>query len=352
MNDSVDLGWKAVFKSLTAARDLTQAQVHWVADRIFEGASSDIEIAIFASLMQAKGVRPDELRTFAEATFRHSVKLEVDRECLDIVGTGGDGTGAVNISTMAAIVTAAAGHPVVKHGGRAASSAAGSADVIEALGIPLSPGPAQLQKCLADVGLIFCFAPNFHPGLRHAISARRSYGLPTIFNALAPLLNPAQPSFGLMGCANVALAPTIAEVAGSMGSHAFVVRGRDGLDKATLTDVTDIWRFANGVMETWVLDPRDFGFSLTDLVALRGIGPMENAATVTRVLAGEALGPVTDVVVLNAALAILSTYPRDDGFHDGLVRALGTAREVLAKGLAIEKLEQWRQFWSNRGGPQ
>ena len=226
-------------------------------------------------------------------------------DTVDIVGTGGDGVNTVNLSTMAAIVVAAAGVPVVKHGNRAASSLSGGADTLEALGVRIDLGPDQVARSLAEVGIGFCFAPLFHPSYRHASAVRREIGVPTVFNLLGPLTNPAWPRAGLIGCAFADLAEVMAGVFAARRSSVLVVHGDDGLDELTTTTTSTIWRVQAGTVDRLTFDPAGFGFARADLDELVGGDAQANAAEARAVLAG-AKGPVRDAVVLNAAGAIVA----------------------------------------------
>ena len=236
-----------------------------------------------------------------------------------MVGTGGDGANTVNLSTMAAIVVAACGVPVVKHGNRAASSLSGGADTLEALGVRIDLGPDEVARCVAEVGIGFCFAPVFHPSYRHAGAARREIGVPTVFNLLGPLTNPARPRAGLIGCAFGDLAEVMAGVFATRRSSVLVVHGDDGLDELTTTTTSTIWRVQAGTVERLTFDPAGFGFARAELSELVGGDAETNAAEARSVLAG-AKGPVRDAVVLNAAGAMVA--------HAGLVQ-----RRRMAAGL-------------------
>ena len=239
----------------------------------------------------------------------HALPMPADAiartDTVDIVGTGGDGVNTVNLSTMAAIVVAAAGVPVVKHGNRASSSLAGGADTLEALGVRIDLGPEQVARSLAEVGIGFCFAPLFHPSYRHASAVRRELGVPTVFNLLGPLTNPAWPRAGLIGCAFADLAEVMAGVFAARRASVLVVHGDDGLDELTTTTTSTIWRVQAGTVDRLTFDPAGFGFARADLGELVGGDAQANAAEARAVLAG-AKGPVRDAVVLNAAGAIVA----------------------------------------------
>jgi anthranilate phosphoribosyltransferase len=261
---------------------------------------------------------------------------------VDIVGTGGDGAQTVNISTMAAIITAAVGVPVAKHGNRAASSASGTADVLEALGVVIDlPAPA-VARCVREAGIGFFFAPVFHPGFRHAAVPRRELGIGTVFNFLGPLTNPARPVAGAIGCADSRMAPVMAAVLAARGSRALVFRGDDGLDELTTATTSSVWVVRDGEVVAERLDPTALGIPVSGPGALRGGGPAVNAEVVRRLVAGEP-GPVRDAVLLNAAGALAAFDERGARLHDALAAGLVTAAAAIDDGRAAAKLEQWVQ---------
>jgi anthranilate phosphoribosyltransferase len=270
-------------------------------------------------------------------------KIGVDT--VDVVGTGGDGANTVNLSTMAAIVTAAAGVPVVKHGNRAASSLSGGADTLEALGVRIDLGPEQVARCVAEVGIGFCFAPQFHPSYRHAAVARREIGVPTVFNLLGPLTNPAGPRAGLIGCAFGDLAEVMAGVFAARRSSVLVVHGDDGLDELTTTTTSTIWRVQAGTIDRLTFDPAGFGFARAHLSELRGGDAESNAAEARMVFSG-GTGPVRDAVVLNAAGAMVAHAGLSSNaewlpaWESGLARAT----EAIDSGAAAALLAKWVKF--------
>jgi len=259
---------------------------------------------------------------------------------VDLVGTGGDRAHTVNISTMGAIVAAAAGARMVKHGNRAASSSCGTADVLEELGVPLDLGPEQVATTVVECGIGFCFAPRFHPGLRHAGVPRRELGVPTFFNFLGPLCNPAQPTAGAIGCSDPRMAPVMAEVFARRGDSVLLVRGEDGLDEFTTIAPTRVWAISGGTVTETVIDAADLGLPRAELGALRGADAAFNADVVRRLLAGET-GPVRDAVVVNAAAALAART----GFGDDLPAALRAGMErataAIDSGAAAKTLDRW-----------
>ncbi|MFA1705613.1 anthranilate phosphoribosyltransferase [Mycobacterium intracellulare] len=340
--------WPRVLGRLTGGQDLTRGQAAWAMDQIMTGAASAAQIAAFAVAMQVKVPTSAEVIELAEVMLGHALPMPdsgMPEDTVDIVGTGGDGVNTVNLSTMAAIVTAAAGVPVVKHGNRAASSLSGGADTLEALGIRIDLGPDEVARSLAEVGIGFCFAPLFHPSYRHTSAVRRELGVPTVFNLLGPLTNPARPRAGLIGCAFADLAEVMAGVFAARRSSVLVVHGDDGLDELTTTTTSTIWRVQAGTVDRLTFDPAGFGFPRADLDDLLGGDAQANAAEVRAVLAG-AKGPVRDAVVLNAAGAIVAHAGLSSraewlpAWEDGLARA----GKAIDSGAAEQLLARWVRF--------
>jgi anthranilate phosphoribosyltransferase len=272
---------------------------------------------------------------------RLPVSLELSARAVDTCGTGGDRAHTVNISTMAALVVAGAGIPVIKHGNRAASSQTGSADLLEALGIVLDLSPAGVAHCVQEAGIGFCFATMFHPALRHAGPTRGQLGIPTIFNVLGPLTNPAQPGAQAVGVSSLPLAPVMAQVLAARGTSALLFRGHDGLDELTPVTTSQVWIVRNGQVTEEVLEPADLGIPRVEQDALRGGNAETNAEVARRVLAGEQ-GAVRDAVLLNAAAAIAAARAADAGLVDRLADGLEVARQALDSGAAADALDRWR----------
>jgi anthranilate phosphoribosyltransferase len=264
---------------------------------------------------------------------------------VDIVGTGGDGANTVNLSTMSAIVVAAAGVPVVKHGNRAASSRSGGADTLEALGVRIDLGPEQVARSVAEIGIGFCFAQTFHPSYKHAGAARREIGVPTVFNLLGPLTNPGSPRAGLIGCAWADLAEVMAGVFATRRSSVLVVHGDDGLDELTTTTTSTIWRVQAGTVEKLSFDPAGFGFARAEISELVGGDADKNAAEARHVLAG-AKGPVRDAVILNAAGAMVAHAGLTSGAEwlSAWESGLSRATEAIDSGAAEQLLARWVRF--------
>lgn len=318
------------------------------------GTATPAQISGFAVAMRMKRPTSAEVTELADTMLKHARRIPdsaVGADAVDIVGTGGDGSNTVNLSTMASIVTAAAGVPVIKHGNRAASSLSGGADTLEALGVRIDLGPEAVARSVAEVGIAFAFAPQFHPSYRHASVVRREIGVPTVFNLLGPLTNPAAPRAGLFGCAWEDLAEVMAGVFAARGASALVVHGDDGLDELTTTTTSTIWRVQAGTVERLTLDPAAFGFRRADLSELVGGDAEANAASVRAVLSG-AKGPVRDAVVLNAAGAMVAHAGLSGdaqwvpAWQSGLARAV----EAIDSGAAERLLANWVRFTQKVAG--
>jgi len=329
-------------------QDLARGQAAWAMDQIMAGAATPAQIAAFGVAMTMKIPTAAEVTELANVMLSHARRLPTDvigTDTVDVVGTGGDGVSTVNLSTMAAIVVAAAGVPVVKHGNRAASSLSGGADTLEALGVRIDLGPDQVARSVAEVGIGFCFAPQFHPSYRHASAVRRELAVPTVFNLLGPLTNPGLPRAGLIGCAFAGLAEVMAGVFAARRSSVLVVHGDDGLDELTTTTTSTIWRVQAGTVDKLTFDPAGFGFARAELDELLGGDAATNAAEARSVLAG-AKGPVRDAVVLNAAGAIVAHAGLSSraewlpAWEDGLARATA----AIDTGAAEQLLVRWARF--------
>ena len=336
------LTWPTVLSRLTQRRDLDAATAAWAMNEIMVGEATPVQLAAFAVLLRAKGETTDELTGLVAGMLARAVRLTVDSPAVDVVGTGGDQAQTVNISTMAAIVVAGSGRRVVKHGNRAASSSCGAADVLEELGVVIDLDPGGVQATVADVGIGFCFAPVFHAGMRHAGGPRRELGVPTVFNFLGPLTNPAQPNASAIGCADARMAPVMAAVLAARGNSALVFRGDDGLDELTTTTTSAVWIAAGGVVRQVVIDPTRFGIPAATPGALRGADRAYNAQVVRDLLAGDGDRAVRDAVVLNAAAAI-AAYDDLDGrdFEDAIAAGIDEAVVAIESGSAATALSRW-----------
>ena len=343
---SLPLSWPAVISALMAREDLTISQSTWAMEEIVQGRATHSQIAAFAVALRAKGETVDEVVGFRDAILDAAVPLDVDPMALDIVGTGGDVVGTVNVSTMAAIVIAASGVPVVKHGNRASSSKSGSSDVLAALGLDLTMDAVRVADTFRRVGLTFAFASAFHPGFAHAAPVRREIGVPTVFNFLGPLVNPARCEANAVGVAQLELVPIITGVFQTRGATALVFRGDDGLDELTTTGHSHIWEVTGGRITEHDLDPRDLGIARARTEDLLGGDPDHNAAVVHRVLAGET-GPVRDIVLLNAAAGLVAFRLAEDPEQADrpilhrFREQLAVAADAVDTGAAARKLADW-----------
>ena len=338
--------WPDLFTSLLAGQDLSTEAAAWAMEEIMSGEASPVQQAGFLVALRAKGESVDELRGLADVMLAHARTIEVPEPSLDIVGTGGDRSHTVNISTMASMVIAGSGIRVVKHGNRAASSSSGSADVLEALGVNLSLSPEQVVSVAELAGITFCFAQNFHPSMRHAAVARRDLGIGTAFNVLGPLTNPARPTYAAVGVADARMAPLMAGVFAGRGKDAAVFRGDDGLDELTISTTSHVWWVRAGAVREYQLDPRDVGLDLHPLETLRGADATHNADVARRVLKGER-SPVRDAVVLNAGIALALTVP-DRGtshqeFLEGVRAGMDRAEAALDSGASERLLKSWSE---------
>ncbi|WP_101524115.1 anthranilate phosphoribosyltransferase [Nocardioides houyundeii] len=332
--------WPEVLSTLVQGTDLSADQAGWVMAQVLAGDASPAQIAGFAVALRSKGETVEEVLGLSDAMLAAGNSLSVPGRLLDIVGTGGDRSMSVNISTMAAIVAAGAGARVVKHGSRSASSQSGSADVLEALGIRLDLPVPRVAALAQEVGITFCFAAAFHPAMRHAAVPRRELGIATTFNFLGPLSNPARPHAQAIGCADLRMAPVMAEVFARRGVDAWVFRGDDGLDELTVTGTSSVWSVNDGHVEQWSVGPEDVGLAVNPVEALRGGDVAYNAEVVRRTLAGEP-GAVRDAVLLNAGAALAVYDATGSDRLDQLAAGVAKAGEAIDSGSAQATLERW-----------
>jgi len=329
-----------VLSALLAGRDLDADDTAWAMDRIMSGEATDVQIAGFAVALRAKGETVEEVSGMVRAMYAHAHIIEVPGPSVDIVGTGGDRAKTVNISTMASIVVAGTGAKVVKHGNRAASSASGSSDVLEVLGINLNLTPERVAEVAEEAGITFCFAVKFHPALRHVGAARGQLGIRTVFNALGPLTNPARVKAQAVGVADPRMAPIVAGVFAERGNSSLVFRGDDGLDELTITSTSRVWVVRDGKVTEETFDPRDVGIDLVPIEALRGADSTYNADVARRLLDGET-GPVRDAVLLNSAAALVALSPGDGPLAEQIRAGMAKAAEAVDSGAAKRTLERW-----------
>ncbi|SIT76580.1 anthranilate phosphoribosyltransferase [Microbacterium sp. RU33B] len=338
--------WPDILTSLLNRHDLSVSESTWAMRRIMAGEATPSQLAGFLVALRAKGETVDEIVGFRDAILEAAVPLPVSADVLDIVGTGGDRFGTVNVSTMAAVVAAASGIRVVKHGNRAASSSSGSSDVLGALGVDLTLTPEAVSEVLDRAGITFAWAAAFHPGFKHAGPTRSELGVPTVFNFLGPLCNPARAEANAVGVAQLDRVPLITGVFRTRGATALVFRGDDGLDELTTTGHSRVWEVSRGDIHEHDLDPRDLGIPLADISDLLGGDPAHNAAVVRRVFGGDK-GAVRDIVLLNAAAGIVAYRLWKDAAQvqrpilERLAEAKQDAEAALDSGAASAKLDAW-----------
>src|SRR5215213_1309447 len=341
LTDGSTMNWPDLLSGLVRGEDQPAEATAWAMGQILNGDATPAQLAAFVVGLRSKGETVQELTGLADMMIEFATPIEIGGPAVDVVGSGGDRSNTVNISTMAAIVAAAAGARVVKHGNRAASSACGAADVLEALGLVLDLAPEAQQQVVDQVGIGFLFAAHYHPALRHAAATRRELGIPTTFNFLGPLANPAQPISQAVGVADPRMAELMAGVFAGRGNYGLVVHGGDGLDELTTTTSSTVWLYADRNVERLELDPLQFGVPRASLSDLVGGDPATNAQVVRDVVAGKP-GPIRDIVALNAAAALVAYgKPAAGRLEEDFAQELGRARESIESGAAQTKLQEW-----------
>ncbi len=326
---------KEAIATLVGGGSLNMEEAAAVMEEIMEGQATPSQLSAFIVALRIKGETEEEIAGLARTMRAKAVPVAAVGPVVDVVGTGGDRSGTFNISTTAALVVAAAGLRVAKHGNRAASSRCGSADVLEALGVKIELTADGVRRCLEETGIAFMFAPVFHPAMKHAGPTRREIGVPTVFNILGPLTNPAGASSMLLGVSRAELVGKMAGVLGRLGArHVLVVHGRDGLDEITVTGPSLVCELKNGEAREYEICPEDFGMKRAAPEGLKGGTAEDNAAIVRSVLCGEK-GPRRDIVLLNAAAALMAG-DRVSSIPDGLA----LAAEVVDDGRALKKLDE------------
>ena len=349
-----DASWPGLIDQLLSGVDLSTTEATWVMQQLMSGSATPVQMAGFLVAMRAKGPSGLELAAFVDAMLEFAVPVQLAGIAVDTCGTGGDHLGTVNISTMAAVATAATGVSVVKHGNRAASSKSGSADVLEELGITIDLQPDQILRCLEAAGIVFCFAPVFHPAMRHAGPVRRELGVPTVFNVLGPLANPVRPAAQVVGVADPVIAPQVAQALNQRGTSALVVRGSDGLDEwSTMADTT-VWDCRGATVVEHHITPEQLGVHRAPTGSLAGGDAVTNAAIARDVLSANPspeVGAIVDAVVVNAAAALVCTdaltgaavgQERRDLIAE-MKPAMVRVREALAAGDGSRVLRAWAQ---------
>jgi anthranilate phosphoribosyltransferase len=340
MRSLADLGgWPAVLAPLMARHDLSAEQAHAAMAEILEGAATPAQLAGFVVALRMKGETVEELSGLLDAMLEAAelvpVEPELQARLTDIVGTGGDRSHSINVSTISMLVIAGAGVPVCKHGNRAVSSSCGAGDLLGELGVAVELGPQAVAQCLHEAGLAFCFAPRFHPALRHAGPPRRELGVPTAFNVLGPMANPARVRRQLIGLADASMAERMLGVLARHGAeHVIVVHGGDGLDELTTTTVSQAWELRDGTVRTYEIDPATYGLAPATAAELVGGPPAVNAELARRVLAGDR-GPHRDIVLLNAGAGLYV-----GGAAASIAAGVELATAVLDDGRATAALDR------------
>lgn len=334
--------WPALLNALLDGDSLTSEETAWAMNTIMAGEATDAQIAGFAVAMRAKGETVAEVSGLADGMMDNATPVDVPGRIADLVGTGGDRAHTVNISTMAAVVAAASGVRVVKHGNRAASSSCGAADLLEHLGVAIDLSPEATAAVVAETGITFCFAPRFHPALRYASRTRSELGTPTVFNFLGPLTNPARPGAQAVGVFHPRMAGVIAGVFAARGCSSLVFRGDDGLDELTTTGTSTVWVVRDGTATQTTFDPSALGIPPARPEDLRGADASFNARVARETFTGRE-GPVRDMVLLNAA-ALITAYegaPSADELTPTLAAARDRAAEAVDSGAAATLLDRW-----------
>jgi anthranilate phosphoribosyltransferase len=318
--------------------DLSEREAWAAMGQVMDGEATPAQIAALITALRMKGETVGEIAGFARAMRERAQRIAPKADTLiDVVGTGGDRLNTFNISTTTAFVVAAAGGYVAKHGNRAVSRSSGAADVLEALGVNIQVPPDVVRRSIEDIGIGFMFAPLYHAAMKHAVGPRKEIGIRTVFNILGPLTNPANANYLVVGTYDPALTAVMAEVLGEMGARrAFVVHGLDGIDEVSTVGPTQVSELRNGDIRTYTMTPEDFGLAKSTAGAIVGGKPDENAAITTTILRGES-GPPQDIVLANAAAALVAAEIADD-WREGVE----LARRAIASGAAYEKLEALR----------
>ena len=341
--------WESHISRLRSGQDLETSEVQWCMNEILTGNAEIGLIKDFLLALKAKGETSKEVGALVAQMYEHCAPITIRERAVDTVGTGGDGAHTINISTTAAIIAAAAGVKVVKHGNRAASSKSGSADLLEALGININLDGIGVEKTFTELGIGFCFAPVFHPAMRFAAPARKELATPTVFNVLGPMANPAKPHSAAIGVADERMHSVMAQVLSDRGVDGFVFRGDDGLDEITLASTTSVLTIGNGEITSALIDPLDFGIQRAPITALVGGDSIENARITTAIFSGEKGAP-RDAVVLNAAAAIAAYEGRFDlNLHERMALGVSRAIEAIDSGASTRLVTKWAELTQKLG---
>lgn len=342
--------WPQLLGKLLEKGNLDRSEAGWAMGQIMAGDASEAQMGAFMMALRGKGETVEELAGLVDVMLQHSVILDTGSDAVDIVGTGGDLVGTVNISSMAAITAAAAGIPVMKHGSRSASGKTGSSEMLEVLGIRLDLSPERVADIFREIGLTFFFAPVFHPAMRYVAPVRKQLGVPTTFNFLGPLANPAQPKATSLGVANREIAPLMAAEMANRGRNALVFRGSDGLDELTTTGSSEIWLVQGGEVRAFGLNPADLGLARVKIDQLIGGDPQHNAQVTRSLFNADRSGnleAIREVVALNAAGGIVSYHLSEQRIksqsqlNQAFENALESAFTAIDSGAAADKLSQW-----------
>ena len=341
--------WDLHISRLDAGLDLEPEHVQWCMNEILTGKANNEIIKEFLLALKVKGETSEEVGALVSQMYQHCAPISINERAVDTVGTGGDGAHTINISTTAAIIAAAAGVKVVKHGNRAASSKSGSADLLEALGININLDGVAVEMTFREMGIGFCFAPVFHPAMRFAAPARKELGVPTVFNILGPMANPAKPQAAAIGVANDRMHLVMAQVLANRGVDGFVFRGDDGLDEITLATTTSVLTIGNGEIFSDLLDPLDFNIPRAPISELVGGDSTENARITMAIFSGETGAP-RDAVVLNAAAAIAAFDARFDlTLHERMALGVSRAIEAIDSGASTRLVTEWSRVTQKLG---
>jgi anthranilate phosphoribosyltransferase len=344
------LNWPQLLGDLLDRIDLDRAGANWAMREIMSGNATPAQIGAFMLALRAKGETVAELAGLVDIMLENAVLLDTGSDAVDIVGTGGDLVGTVNISSMASVLAASAGAPVLKHGSRSASGKTGSSEMLEVLGIRLDLAPAQVAEVFQQTGITFFFAPVFHPAMRHVAPVRKELGVPTTFNFLGPLANPAQPIATALGVANQSIAPLMASELAQRGRSGLVFRSADGLDELSTTAVNQIWQVSGGAVTEFELDAKDLGLARASVADLLGGDARHNAAVAVALFDGESLAnmqQIRDVTLLNAAAGLvayeLAKNPElaNSDLTGRFENALNRSEQALTSGAARELLVRW-----------
>ena len=335
------LNWAGVITKLENGLDLQPAEAQSVMREVLEDRADKEVLKSFLIALKNKGETPEEVGALVSQMYQFCAPITINERAVDTVGTGGDGAHTINISTTAAIIAAAAGSRVVKHGNRAASSKSGAGDLLEALGVAINLDGANVAQTVAELGIGFCFAPIFHPAMRFAAPARKELATATVFNILGPLANPAKPKAAAIGVANDRMHLVMAQVLAERGVEGFVFRGDDGLDEITLATSTSVLTIGNGEISSDRIDAKDFSLANAPISALVGGEAQENARITKAIFAGERGAP-RDAVLLNAAAAIAAFDGEFElSIHERISKSLKKATESVDSGKANSLLDKW-----------